>query len=327
MKTETKEKVSEKDACKEILEVWEKNGNGNGNGNADSEEIKASDRELKEVDTKGKFTKGDGVRFNEGKLRYDLVHPKSHEDMVKVLTLGAAKYKDRNWERGMKWSNILQSLKRHVAAFEKGEDYDQETGELHMAHAACNVHFLNAYYYLFPSGDDRPKRFLNQPNIGLDIDEVLCGWMDAWCELFGIETVPESWIFDPDIMGRFTQMEKDGELDDFYLGLKPIVKPADIPFEPHCYITSRPVDSEVTMKWLMMHNFPTKPVHTVPIKSSKAKVAKEAGVEIFVDDSYENFLDLNRNGVTTYLFTRPHNERFDVGHLRLNSLKDIPLLK
>ena len=93
------------------------NGNGNGNETADFKPglrvpevnyLEAHKQELKEVDTKGKFTKGDGVRFNEGKLRYDLVHPKAHEDMVSVLTRGAVKYKDRNWERGMKWSNVLQ---------------------------------------------------------------------------------------------------------------------------------------------------------------------------------------------------------------------------
>ncbi|MDX1285706.1 MAG: dATP/dGTP diphosphohydrolase domain-containing protein [Draconibacterium sp.] len=279
------------------------------------------------VDTKKKFTDGGGLRFNEGKLRYDLVHPKAHEDMVKVLTMGAKKYYDRNWERGMDWSKVIESLKRHVAAFEKGEDYDPESGLLHMAHAACNVHFLNAYYYLFPQGDNRPKRFLNQPNIGLDIDQVICDFTGAWCEKYGIENHPESWTFDPYVKERFKEMEKNGELEDFYLSLKPMVKVADIPFEPHCYITARPVSTEITLKWLSMHNFPTKPVYTVPIRSSKVKVAEEAGVEFFIDDSYENFLEMNRSGITTYLFTTPQNKRFDVGHLRINSLKDIPLLQ
>lgn len=42
---------------------------------------------------------GEGLRYNKGKLKYDLVHPWAHEQMVKVLTNGANKYGDRNWEK------------------------------------------------------------------------------------------------------------------------------------------------------------------------------------------------------------------------------------
>lgn len=75
-----------------------------------------------------------GYRLNEGKLRFDLVHPYAHEQMVRVLTKGAEKYAPRNWERGMAWSNVIASLKRHLQAIESGEDFDTETGELHAAH-------------------------------------------------------------------------------------------------------------------------------------------------------------------------------------------------
>ena len=38
------------------------------------------------------MSKGEGLRFNEGKRRYDLVHPWAHEQMVNVLTKGVQKY-------------------------------------------------------------------------------------------------------------------------------------------------------------------------------------------------------------------------------------------
>ncbi len=101
---------------------------------------------------------GDAKRFNAGKLRYDLVNPHAHEGMVRVLTSGAEKYGDHNWERGMPWTAVLASLKRHLAAIEKGCDYDDESGELHIDHLACNAHFLSAYYRIFPQGDDRRHR-------------------------------------------------------------------------------------------------------------------------------------------------------------------------
>ena len=128
---------------------------------------------INEKDLNATTGKGKGLRFNHGKLRYDLVEPREHRDMVEVLTDGAKKYFDRNWENGLSWTSVIASLKRHLAAIERGEDYDPESGRLHIAHAACNVHFLNTFYYTFPQGDDRPKRFLNLPKIGLDIDGVL----------------------------------------------------------------------------------------------------------------------------------------------------------
>jgi uncharacterized HAD superfamily protein len=271
---------------------------------------------------------GEGLRYNHGKLRYDLVHPKSHADMVLALTHGADKYGDYNWANGLSWTSVLASLKRHVAAIEDGEDYDTESGLLHVAHAACNIHFLNAFYYDFPQGDDRPKKFLKIPKIGLDIDGVIADFMGAWHDMYPeILSHPSSWYTDRRIRDRFDIMKKAGTLDDFYLNIKPLIKSEDIPFDPHCYITSRPVSVDITETWLDFHNFPTKPVYSLETRKSKVDFAKEAGVEIFVEDSYENFVDLNKNGIFTYLLTTPWNIKHDVGHMRINSLNDLPWFK
>jgi len=286
--------------------------------------------------------KGQGLRFNKGKLRFDLVHPKAHEDMVDILTMGAEKYFDRNWERGLSWTSVLASLKRHISAIEKGEDYDYDpncpdciagtckshSGRLHIAHAACNVHFLNAFYYIFPQGDDRPKRYLMLPKIGLDIDGILADWTGAWNKLYPeMSATPSSWYFDRKVSKRFEAMRTDGTLDDFYLNIEPLLRPEDLPFEPHCYITARPVSKEITEQWLDKHNFPGRKVISLELRQSKVEAAKEAGVEVFVDDCYENFVELNNGGICTYLYSAPWNQRANVGHYRLNSLKDIPLLK
>lgn len=272
--------------------------------------------------------KGGGLRFNGGKLRYDLVNPKAMEDFVGVLTDGANKYAERNWENGLTWTSVLASLKRHIAAFEAGEDYDGESGRLHMAHAACNVHFLNSYYYIFPQGDDRPKSFLRLPKIGLDIDGVLADFTGAWNKLYPeVSPTPNSWYFDAKINERIGEMKEDGTLNMFYFDIEPLIKSEDLPFEPHCYITTRPVDTKVTEMWLAEHEFPAKPVITVNEKDGKLKSAKEMGVEIFIDDSYENFVQLNNGGIFTYLYTNTWNERYGVGHMRLDCLKNIPFLK
>jgi hypothetical protein len=286
------------------------------------------EKKEKEKDYTAVTGKGQGLRFNKGKLRYDLVEPHAFADFVQVLTDGAEKYFDRNWERGLSWTSVLASLKRHIAAIEKGEDYDKESGRLHIAHAACNVHFLNAFYYTFPQGDDRPKRYLNMPKIGLDIDGVLADWTGGWAKIHPeLSATPFSWYFDRVVGKRFKAMEVAGTLDEFYMNLEPLMKVEDLKFEPHCYITSRPVSKEISEAWLDKHGFPSRPVYSIGIGESKVDVAKAAGVEIFIDDSYENFVALNNAGICTYLYTASWNTKHDVGHLRLNSLNDLPLLK
>jgi len=281
----------------------------------------------KKVEQEESNGRGTGLRYNEGKLRYDLVQAEAHKDMVSVLTMGASKYADRNWENGMKWSIPIASLKRHLAAIERGEDYDKESGLLHVAHIQCNAHFLNAYYYIFPQGDDRPKAFLNIPRIGLDIDEVLANWRTAWTKRWKFKDAESTWHFDRKIDERFKELKKNGELEQFYLDIKPLTNAKDLPFEPHCYVTSRLVPVEITEEWLDKHGFPSKPVYCVGMRQSKVDIVKEAGVEIFIDDKYENFVELNNAGIFTYLFTQPYNEKYNVGHMRIDSLHDIPMVK
>lgn len=293
------------------------------------ETIMENNEKKKEKDITATTGKGSGLRFNKGKQRYDLVEPHAFADFVQVLTDGAEKYFDRNWENGLSWTSVLASLKRHIAAIERGEDYDKESGRLHIAHAACNVHFLNAFYYTFPQGDDRPKRYLKIPKIGLDMDGVIANWTGAWNKLYPeVEVLPSSWYLDRKVGKRFQEMREAGTLDDFYLNsVEPLINPEDLPFEPHCYITSRPVSKEISEAWLDKYHFPAKPVYSIDVRQSKVQVAKDAGVEIFVDDAFENFVELNNGGIFTYLYSAPWNQKHDVGHMRINSLKDIPLLK
>lgn len=266
--------------------------------------------------------KEQGLRYNTGKLRYDLLHPLATEGIVKVLTKGAEKYLPKNWEKGMSWMSVVASLKRHLAAFEKGEDFDPETGLLHMDHVQCNAHFLSAYYKIAPQYDDR-RHTTNTPlKIGLDIDELLCDWVGPWCKKFDLPK-PTSWYFQREMLTHFQEMVAKGELNDFYANLPPLLSPADIPFEPHAYVTSRPVPSKVTEKWLDDNGFPTRPVYTVNVGESKANIIKEAGIDLYIDDRWENYIDLNSKGVLCYLWDAPHNQRYNAGFKRIKSLKEL----
>ena len=264
------------------------------------------------------MTQEKGLRYNEGKTRHDLIPAFAQEQYAKVLTIGATKYDERNWEKGMRWTKVIASLKRHVQAWESGQDYDPETGLLHTAHIMCNAAFLTEYYKIHPQGDDRPHRYLNQLKIGLDIDEVLADFVGAMLQRFPEMNDRSVYWNDPHILDNFDKVKND---TDFWLNIPP--KITDIPFEPHCYITSRPVSTELTKQWLKRHGFPVAPIYTVGHDMSKIEAAKQSGIDIFVDDRYENFVELNKNGICCFLFDAPHNRRYDVGFKRLKDLKDL----
>lgn len=263
--------------------------------------------------------KEEGLRFNTGKTRHDLVPAFAQDQYAKVLTRGAEKYAERNWEKGMKWSKVLASLKRHVAAFENGEDYDKETGLLHAAHIMCNAAFLVEYYKVYPQGDDRPHNYLQNPKIGLDIDEVLGDWVGHWTKHHG-QNIPNSWNFDRDIKSKFDALKDD---KDFWLSIPVKTKPSEIHFEPHCYITSRSIPKEWTEEWLDKNGFPSSKVYSVGLNESKVDIAKESGIEIFIDDKFENFVELNNAGICCFLFDAAHNQRYDVGFKRIKSISDL----
>lgn len=84
------------------------------------------------------------VRYNQGKLRVDLIPPKFLEEVAKVLTFGAAKYSANNWKNftAEQQSEILGSLLRHILEYQKGNKLDSESGLHHLAHAACNIAFI-----------------------------------------------------------------------------------------------------------------------------------------------------------------------------------------
>lgn len=44
-----------------------------------------------------------------------------------ALEYGAMKYDNRNWEKGLPWQQMIDSLKRHIDDFERGREYDDGT--------------------------------------------------------------------------------------------------------------------------------------------------------------------------------------------------------
>lgn len=98
----------------------------------------------------------EGKKFDEDKVRMDLIPVSMLTGVGKVLTFGAKKYGDRNWEAGIKWSRVYAAALRHLMAWWGGEEYDQESGLPHLYHATCCLAFLIEYSGTKTEFDDRP---------------------------------------------------------------------------------------------------------------------------------------------------------------------------
>ena len=96
-------------------------------------------------------------RFNEGKMAWELVDFESLEPLVEVLMFGATKYSKDNWKKGQAITELLGSLLRHIIAFQKGEDLDEESGKSHIGHAMCNLMFIQYVLNNHKHFDDRKK--------------------------------------------------------------------------------------------------------------------------------------------------------------------------
>ena len=97
-----------------------------------------------------------GVKYDDGKPRYDLLPSDALEELVAVYTYGANKYRDRNWEVGMRWGRVFAATMRHLWAWMRGESYDPDTGFHHAAHAAFGCFALIAFDKRGIGEDDRP---------------------------------------------------------------------------------------------------------------------------------------------------------------------------
>lgn len=87
-----------------------------------------------------------GKKNDEGKARWDLLDMQFTGEVVNVLTAGAEKYGANNWQNVEDAENrYFAALMRHIVAYRNGEDNDPEDGLPHLAHAACNLMFLQHF--------------------------------------------------------------------------------------------------------------------------------------------------------------------------------------
>ena len=91
----------------------------------------------------------EGKKFDEDKLRVDLVPVSLIKAVAHVLGFGAKKYGEGNWRSGIDYHRVYGAVLRHLLAWWDGEDRDSESGFPHLWHAACELAFLIEFEDLF----------------------------------------------------------------------------------------------------------------------------------------------------------------------------------
>lgn len=146
-------------------------------------------------------------------------------------------------------------------------------------------------------------------NIGLDADQTIDDFWNPYIERFG---TPKS---DSEItknVHRKLMYDKE-----FWINLPVIHKPN---FDVTLYCTKRTSPKAYLKQWLENNDFPLAPIYQVLYqKDNKARFVK-GRIDVFVDDSIDNFISMNLAGVPCLLMDTPNN-RYLGPMLRIHSLQ------
>ena len=84
-----------------------------------------------------------GIEYDDGKARWELIPFRAMRAVVDVLTHGSRKYADDNWKIvPYARKRYIIAASRHLTDWAGGEKKDSETGKSHLAHAICCLLFL-----------------------------------------------------------------------------------------------------------------------------------------------------------------------------------------
>lgn len=135
--------------------------------------------------------------------------------------------------------------------------------------------------------------------IGLDIDDTICSFLGPYYKRFG---QPET---DYEITRNVHQiLLKDR---DFWLGLPIIHRPN---FDPTLYCTKRIHPKVWSRRYLEINELPIAPIYQVYCQASSKAPRIKGRVDVFVDDSISNFIDLNLKGIPCLLMDGEHNQNW-----------------
>jgi len=97
----------------------------------------------------------EALKDDSGKVEYSLLMDDFIEELAKVRMFGSSKYEKWDWMKGLEYSRYMDAIRRHLKAFNVGEDIDPESDCHHLAHIACSCMFLYTFQKTGRGTDDR----------------------------------------------------------------------------------------------------------------------------------------------------------------------------
>lgn len=135
--------------------------------------------------------------------------------------------------------------------------------------------------------------------IGLDIDNTIADFNFGYLKRFG-KFPKKDWCITRNVQNILIH-EKD-----FWLNL-PVIRTPD--FTPRLFCSARVNSKRWTKQYLLKLGL-NSPLYQVPgYHISKAKILK-GKVDVFIEDSIKNFIDLNLNGIPCLLIDEPTNKEW-----------------
>lgn len=89
--------------------------------------------------------KGDSLKYDQGKLRLDLIPTSAIRSIGAVLTHGAQKYADNTWQQVERERYVAALLRHLVDYMDDPNGVDADSGLKHIEHVLCNAVFLNHF--------------------------------------------------------------------------------------------------------------------------------------------------------------------------------------
>ena len=98
----------------------------------------------------------EGIKYDNEKLRLDLLPFDALMEVAEVYSMGAKKYSDRNWEKGLSYMRIVGALLRHLFAWILGEERAADDKQRHLASVVwCGLALLTYELRGMKEFDDR----------------------------------------------------------------------------------------------------------------------------------------------------------------------------
>jgi hypothetical protein len=125
----------------------------------------------------------EGKKNDAGKLRMDLIPGYPLMRLAEVYTIGAAKYEDDNWRKGISYKRIFAAMLRHAWKWFMGEKFDLVDGQHHLSSVAWCAFTLMEYEITHPEFDDRPKTVATHENLAKEKNLPNEEWVPCHCSI------------------------------------------------------------------------------------------------------------------------------------------------